>query len=90
MGGEAAPACLGAASLQFPLGRAPAGWAEHKPVTERYHLSWAHSPEQKLAGYRSSPFHGDLAGHVAGALTRGCCLSFLSLQLWSREPRRRW
>lgn len=89
MGGEAALACLGAASLQFPLGRASAGWAECKPVTKRW-LGLGHSPEQKLEGYQSSPFHRNLAGPVAGALTCGCCLSFLSLQLQSREPRKRW
>lgn len=27
VGDEAAPGCLGAANLQFPLGRAAAGWA---------------------------------------------------------------
>lgn len=89
MGGEAAPACLGAASLQFPLDGAAAGWAEHKPITETC-LGLAHSPGQELAGYQRSPFCGALAGPVADALTRGCCLLFLSLQLQSREPQRRW
>lgn len=85
MGVQGAPTCLGAASLQF--GRAPAGWAAHKLVTER---CLDYSPEQKLAGYQISLFHGDLAVPVGGALTPGCCVSFLSLQLQSREPQRRW